>query len=120
MSGRSSSFKFGGVLLTLFFTSLFTSSHGEPEAAQVGSTPESAIHKSTAAESRPQTRRIAGSFDRLPPSDQEIARAIFAAQTTPRTHPDSELSLDELAYRFRSDRKSWASIFLTLKRDGLV
>src|SRR6267143_6517166 len=124
MSGRSSSFKFGGVLLTLFLSSLFSSSHGEPQAPRVDSTPESSLHTSNnaanAAQPRPQTRRVAGSFDRLPPSDQKIARAIFAAQTTPRTHPDSEVSLDQLAYRHRTDRKSWTSIFLALKREGRV
>jgi hypothetical protein len=58
-----------------------------------------------------------GSFERLAPADQEVARAIFEAQ---KPSAPKALSLDQLAHRKLYDRKGWPSIYRDLQRQGLV
>jgi hypothetical protein len=58
-----------------------------------------------------------GSFERLSPEDQTIARAIFDAQ---KPSAPKALSLDQLAARKLYDRKGWPSIYKDLQRQGLV
>ena len=58
-----------------------------------------------------------GSFDKLSPDDQTVARAIFGAQ---KTSAPKTLSLEQLAYRKLYDRKGWPSIYKDLQRQGLV
>jgi hypothetical protein len=58
-----------------------------------------------------------GSFDKLSPDDQKVARAIFEAQ---KPAAPKALTLDQLAYRKLYDRKGWPSIYKDLRMQGLV
>lgn len=76
------------------------------------------------------TTSTTGAFDRLSPGNQQIARALFAAQTsaTPTTSSAKQpatpgqsapLTLDQIA-AMKQSGKGWGEIFKSMKSQGLV
>ena len=76
------------------------------------------------------TTSTTGAFDRLSPGNQQIARALFAAQTsgTPSTGSAQQpatagqstpLTLDQIA-AMKQSGKGWGEIFKSMKSQGLV
>lgn len=61
----------------------------------------------------------AGTFDRLSPGDQKIARALFDAQVGGATPGTTKLSLDDIA-ALKGSGKGWGVVFQDMKARGLV
>jgi hypothetical protein len=59
-----------------------------------------------------------GTFARLSPGDQKIARALFEAQTTSTTYGSTPLTLDQIA--MKKQRAGWGEIFKAMKAQGLL
>ncbi len=66
------------------------------------------------------TTSTAGAFDKLPPGEQKIARALFDAQKT-ATAPNaaSPLTLDQIA-ALKQRHQGWGEVFKQMKAQGLV
>ncbi len=62
----------------------------------------------------------AGAFDKLPPGEQKIARALFDAQKTPTTAgAATPLTLNQIA-GLKQQHQGWGEVFKQMKAQGLV
>jgi len=101
--------KRGLIGLTLFGIQLSTG----VEAAQVTTSAGGSSEVSTRTS-------VSGTFERLPPGDQKIARALFEAQLADTTSAHiTPLSLDEIA-AMKLSGQGWPRVFDTMKSRQLV